>query len=264
MSNFDPGGIQIDGSSQYESDVETQLKAIHKNLVGKLLLELIDAESTKHIRIVPYTGGDCNASARPAKPSDGAPRRPGGKLYAGNPDGAYVDPKTGKLVPTTRDDLATYTGTGRGSNTTVKYSPDTYVKSACYGGLYGSQADEALFHELVHGYRYLRGMYNPIPTHEKLWGYWNEEEWLAILITNIYISAKNGNNKNLRKDHASHEELQAPLNMSDGFLLDYSQLRLVEKYVGQELQWFDKLKMIKAPYNPIGEFLINFPKYWRR
>ncbi len=264
MSKFDPGRIQIDGSQQYESDVETQLKAILRNPVGKLLLELIDAESKKHIRIVPYTGGDCNASTRPANPSDAAPPRPGGKLYAGNPDSAYFDPKKGKLVPTTRDDLATYTGTGKGSDTTVNYSPNTYVKSACFGGLYGSQPDEALFHELVHGYRHLRGMNNPIPTHEKLYGYWNEEEWLAILIANIFISAKNGHNKNLRKDHASHEELKAPLNTSDGFLRDYSQLRLVEKYVGQELWWFEKLKGISAPYNPIAEFMLNFPKYSRR
>lgn len=262
MSKFDPGGIKIDGSRQYESDVETQLKAILSNRVGKLLLELID-DDPKFIRIVPYTGGDCNASARPAKPADAAPPRPGGKLYAGNPDGVYIDANR-KTVVTTRDDLATYTGTGKGSDTTVRYSPGTYANSACSGGKYGSQPDEALFHELVHGYRHLRGIHNPIPTTDKLYGYWNEEEWLAILIANIYISVKNGHNKNLRKDHASHEELKAPLNTSDGFLRDYSQLRLVEKYVGQELQWFEKLKRIMAPYNPIAEFMMNFAKYYRR
>ena len=262
MSKFDPGGIKIDGSRQYESDVETQLKAILSNRVGKLLLELID-DDPKFIRIVSLHRRRLQCQRPPSEAGQRGAPPPRRQTLRGNPDGVYIDASR-KTVVTTRDDLATYTGTGKGSDTTVRYSPGTYANSACSGGKYGSQPDEALFHELVHGYRHLRGIHNPIPTTDKLYGYWNEEEWLAILIANIYISVKNGHNKNLRKDHASHEELKAPLNTSDGFLRDYSQLRLVEKYVGQELQWFEKLKRIMAPYNPIAEFMMNFAKYYRR
>ena len=90
MSKFDPGGFRIHGDGSYEDAVEAQLTAILGNPVGKLLLELIDAHP-KFIHIVPYTGGDCNAAAEAKNPADAAPDTQGGKLYVGNPDGAYVD-----------------------------------------------------------------------------------------------------------------------------------------------------------------------------
>ena len=51
------------------------------------------------------------------------------------------------------------------------------------------QPDEVLFHELVHAARYLGGDFKktPIP---KMPEYDNEEEYFAVLITNIYISEK--------------------------------------------------------------------------
>ena len=57
-------------------------------------------------------------------------------------------------------------GTGKGSDVTIYFTPDTRQKSGCNTGTYGSQPDEVLFHEMVHALRYMQGKSNAIPTEE--------------------------------------------------------------------------------------------------
>jgi hypothetical protein len=260
MSKFDPGGIKIIGSDDYEDDVEEQLKLILKNPIGKVLLEFIDA-NPKYIRIVPYTKGDCNATVTEDRVRAGAPE--GVVPYKGFGDGEriYTD-ANGRLVPTTRDDQYDWKGTGDGTDVHLNYSPKIYGGSGCYGGVYGSQADEALFHELVHAFRKMQGLFNPVPARTAaLWHYLNEEEWLAILIANIYISVKTGNRDQLREDHEGHTQLKAPLNSPVGFLNNQDHRGLVKKYWMQEMYLYWSLAGVSGPYNPISEFVNNLSKY---
>jgi hypothetical protein len=257
---FNPGGIKIIGTDQYEDDVYEQLEAIEKNPAGKVLLKFIDA-NPKYVRIVPYTGGGCEASTGSDSIRDSAPK--GVVPYLGRGAGAYWDDK-GRMVPTTRDDKYDRSGTGDGSDVHVKYSPRIYRGSGCYGGVFGSQPDEILFHELVHAYRMMQGLYNPVPTKTAdLWNYLNEEEWLAILIANIYIAAKNSLQNQLRADHEGHTKLEAPLNSSVGFLNNEDHRGLVQKYWMQEGALYQFLATVFAPYNPIYEFVTNITKYYK-
>jgi Effector protein len=261
MSTFNPGGIKIIGPDQYEGDVEKQLEAILKNPAGKLLLEYID-DNPRYIRIVPYTGGGCESVTTADNSRDSVPANV--TPYQGYADGQVITrDDQGRMVVSSRDDKANWTGTGQGSDVHVQFTPGIYGASDCSGGTYGSQPDEILFHELVHAYRKMAALFNPVPTVPKLFLYLHEEEWLAILIANIYIAVKNGSNKNLRKDHNGHEELKAPLNTSDGFLKDDDHRMLVRKYMGQQVLFTWELHQVPAAYNPFHEYVLNNRKYNR-
>lgn len=262
MSKFDPGGIKIIGSDKYEDDVEGQLKVILKNPLGNLLLQFIDA-NPKYIRIVPYTKGGCNATVTPDDDRASSPK--GVVPFRGYGDGEFIyKDARGRLVPTMRDDQYDWEGTGEGTDVHLNYSPELYGGSGCGGGKYGSQPDEILFHELVHAYRKMQGLFNPVPTRSAiLWNYLNEEEWLAILLANIYVSAKNSHTNQLRADHTGHTELKAPLNSSVGFMKDPDHRQLVQKYWRQEVYLYQGVSTVFAPYNPIYEFSANFSKYYQ-
>jgi hypothetical protein len=64
----------------------------------------------------------------------------------------------------------------------------------------GQTPDQILCHELLHAARYLGGDYKktPIP---KMPEYENEEEYFAVLVTNIYSSEKGRGFESLRKSH---------------------------------------------------------------
>jgi hypothetical protein len=258
MVSFDPGGFRIKGPDKYEDQVVFQLKAIEKNGLGGALLDLIDADP-HYIWIVPHRGESCNAglaaeNRQDASPKDMAP-------YVGNEDAESSSEDGEKTVTSSRDDKFAWQGTGAGSDVQVRFSPETYAGSGCGGGLYGSKPDEVLFHELVHSLREIWGHYNPVPTVTDLFVYQNEEEWLAIVVTNIYISLKNGDNDQLREDHRGHTKLRPPLNSSAGFLGNDDHLALVRKFYREEFHFFQLLASIKAPFNPVAEFAKNYHLY---
>ena len=121
----------------------------------------------------------------------------------------------------------------------------------------GSQPDEVLCHELVHALRMTQGKANSIPTDDKMRLYDSEEEFLAVLTTNVYMSANN--ELLLRASHHGHKPLEAPLDTSEGFLLsgktyDKSQKGNLELMQIYNLVWqptFLSLSMIvTAKFNP--------------
>jgi hypothetical protein len=258
MSDFDPGGFIISDTGDYRDDVKEQLNVVLNNPVGRVLLEFIEV-NPKYIRIVPYTQGYSDTQVVPDNPRNAAPE--GVVPYMGHGDGqfTYRDAK-GKLVPSMRDDKYDWRATGGGTDVHLYYSPTPKRPH----GNYGSQADEVLCHELVHAYRDMQGLDNPAPTTTKdLYRYLNEEEWLAILITNIYLSAKNRPSNQFRADHQDYEELKAPLNSSVGFLNHPDHRGLVKKFWAQEIPLYVELANVFAPYNPIHEFVNNQEKYFR-
>jgi hypothetical protein len=80
----------------------------------------------------------------------------------------------------------TIKGTGKGSGAAVFFSPEIW-ESQNRGP--GSAPDEVLYHELVHVTRMLRGQMTFTPVTGE-GGYGNVEEFMATVITNIYISER--------------------------------------------------------------------------
>jgi hypothetical protein len=95
----------------------------------------------------------------------------------------------------------------------IVYSPLVFGKSTCASP--GFTPDEALLHELIHAYRQLRhGLVKEAPIFAPKFNYDNFEEFVAILLTNIYASAKK--KTVLRKDHGA-TTLPQSLSQSDTF-----------------------------------------------
>jgi hypothetical protein len=83
--------------------------------------------------------------------------------------------------------------------------------------------DESLVHELVHAFRDAQGKHNPVPTKNRR--YDTVEEFLAVVITNVYISSKGDHW--LRADHWHYHRLAPSLSSSGGFLSDENNLRVM-------------------------------------
>jgi hypothetical protein len=145
-------------------------------------------------------------------------------------------------------------GTGKGADVQLKFSPDEHHKSKCDKAGPGSATDEVLHHEMVHALRVMQGKRNMIPTKDP--DYENDEEFLAIVATNVYISAKSGTQ--FRAHHRGYAALQPPLNTSSGFLSDQDNFDLMNIY---RLSWdgiFLGLSMVvSAKFNPFRELTNN-------
>lgn len=244
--------IYFGGAPDYNQTVYGVFAAVEGNQVGRAIISRI-RNSKRELTIAPYTEGGCNAKTRAedAKASapvgvwKNAPKE--ARWYKGHDD----DPRT-RSVDERYDVVKRSRGTGTGSDVTILFTPGIYGASGCHGGTFGSMPDEVLFHELVHGLRQIQGKYNQIPTGDSFTGYGNEEEFLAIVATNVYISAKGGTQ--LRGGHDGHYALRPPLDTSTGFLADADNLRLMNIY---RLIWADAFldlsNVVGAKFNPFRE-----------
>jgi hypothetical protein len=119
-------------------------------------------------------------------------------------------------------------------------------------GFCAQQPDEILLHEMVHALRDMQGLTNPVPTTTR---YKNEEEFLAIVIANVYVSVKRNDNEQLRKDYVHFGVLEKPLNTSNGFLADGEHKKILEFYATRWQSVFDPLEKInttKRIFNPFS------------
>lgn len=116
----------------------------------------------------------------------------------------------------------------------------------------GLNPDEVLYHELVHATRELKGIRSKRPVNRN---YDNEEEYLAVVITNIYLSEKWGGTSWLRSGHDAGTRLIAPglfLENSEG--IDYPPRELIKAFRGAQHAFYMDLARIDAPFNPIRQF----------
>jgi Effector protein len=258
------GEIYFGGTSDYNQQVYAVLANIKINQTGKEIHALI--RKTDHdLTFVPYDDTDCNAATREQNPADAAPKGVSNKRSAKMDNGEYQgarwfrgdpdDPTTPDVDE--RERAVKGTGTGKGSDVTIKFTPSIYGQSWCHPeGTYGSKSDEVLFHEMIHALRMMQGKYNQIPTGDRFYGYENEEEYLAIIATNVYMSANGVDNDGLRGGHDGHYALQPPLNTSAGFLADPPNRKLMNIY---RLVWADAflaIASVDAAFNPFRE-LVN-------
>src|SRR5262249_1322363 len=135
----------------------------------------------------------------------------------------------------------------------------------CVKGIYGSKPDESLFHELVHGLRDMEGHDNSEPALDDLKGYDNREDFLVIVVTNIYISAKTNaqDNQLLRANHRGHDPLPKSLSTGEGFLRGAGNLGMLVSYYNQEFYLFQSLALVDCVFNPIRQLVFNGPRYYR-
>jgi hypothetical protein len=145
---------------------------------------------------------------------------------------------------------------GRWYQGKLQYNPDVYMSgSPCYKRRhrsFGKEPDQVLFHELIHAHRAASWL---LPHHDKLIaglsGYKDEEEFLAVVLTNIYISETKG--KGLRADYISYGALKGPLSSSIGFFASSPQvLRILTEFAKDQEFLFNEMAKVKAPFNPLA------------
>src|SRR5262245_1968837 len=203
MASFEIAGK---GPAFVEAVQDCIAKAM-KTQVGKILFA--DMEATKKKLVVkPYEGNDdpvfgpCNAMTSATSPVDSAPDGAGANemipWYKGLGDSIY----TRDVDERQETNPKGFVGTGKGSNVVMQFSPEVIAAKSCYGGKSGSLPDEMFVHELVHVLRMMQGTRNPYPTKNP--AYTNEEEFLAVVAANVYISEKGG--KDLRADYDGHSQ----------------------------------------------------------
>jgi hypothetical protein len=143
----------------------------------------------------------------------------------------------------------------------IGFDPSQYVSgSLCYRNKHrdsptsnrGARPDEVLFHELFHalraGHRRNRKLGGGLARYQSL------EEFLAVVVTNIYISDRTNSNKSgLRADHSDHRPLEANLDTSLKFFRSSPQvLPLLRQLVADEKHLCQDLCNVKATFNPIA------------
>jgi hypothetical protein len=143
-------------------------------------------------------------------------------------------------------------GTGEGSDVEISFDPDAYIRSRCdKGGV--ESTDVVLFHEMVHALRKMQGKQNHIPTENPLLD--NDEEFLAIVIANMYISSQGGHQ--FRDNHHGYKPLAPPLNTSKGFVDDAANFKLLINYKRLWPETIVWLGLVPAFFNPFRELILN-------
>jgi hypothetical protein len=260
------------GNDEYNNEIDMLLKQIegnygtHKsaNPVGSMLLSSIRA-SPKDLTILPmasYLGQgakQCRAIEDPKDKLKSAPKGIGGKNRTDLRDkwfsGRQDDPDTEddeRYVTVGADKVAE----GGGSDASVYFTPSEWGggNSACSGPGTRTAADEVLFHEMVHALRDMQGVSNPVPTVNT--SYLNEEEFLAIVVTNVYISAKGGTK--FRANHFDDSILWSPLNTSKGFVEDEDNRKVLTNYSSMWQPTFGQLGNLTQPkFNPFREVILR-------
>jgi hypothetical protein len=258
----------------YQSWMVSYLDALLARRTGWAVIRAIyDAGMTKgkRVRIVPYSVqdealmGHDNAFAAPDNWADSRPVGP--VHYVGMQD----DPSTPEDE---RFRTALVQGTARGSDSTLHFSPWGHDSAlpvcAAAAGATACRPDhgplDLFLHELIHALRALRGQLECVPT--RVPGYGNEEEFFAILVTNIFMSECG--KTVLRGDHTRTGVLSGPLVTSEGFLgkgvtpsLEQHQNRwLVNKLVCEDYDLCRNVADVTtAPFNPIREYLAHIGDY---
>lgn len=225
MVDIRPTWNNAQQSANWEASVRRHITWIVKTETGKLLLKSIKFFG-KWVSISPYDGsqGTCNA---------------------------FVDARIG----TAKD--------GRPFGAMLQYSPHLYQKgTACHGGPgkdRGNLPDEVLFHELVHAFRRVSGKRARVDATGGLLYYDSNEEFHAILVTNIYLTDPTNKIKTgLVRDHQDGSPLEADLATSfDFFRSGRDAFALVKQFCADHPFLSKELAKVPATFNPIAAFLAD-------
>ena len=167
---------------------------------GRAMLDEITAVRHRSLRIMPIWHAKLALPGINWRNAVTLPVYPGQKL-ASVTDGTlrdYVDAyaKDAPITDGTFRNNTVGVGSGKGSDVVVFFSPEQFDIEIPQDGP-GYETDAVLFHELVHVSRQLRGKMTGLPV-TGVGNFGNEEEYLATVITNLYLSEKG---KDLRGDY---------------------------------------------------------------
>ena len=140
----------------------------------------------------------------------------------------------------------------------VLFTPTTGA-SCCSGGKAATLPHEILVHELVHALRRVSGHLHQHRVINKLQPYSNTEEFLAILVTNVFISdVTNRHKTGLRSDHQSHAALDPELADSFRFFsLGTRAFNIIANFCNENRGFTRMLAKVSARFNPIAAFYKN-------
>ncbi len=131
----------------------------------------------------------------------------------------------------------------KAADSELEFVPAPWIDSTKLDPTGQYRSDDVLVHELVHEARQMRGVFCKRRMRD---GWDNTEEFLAILIANIYRSEKDASNK-LRADH---QPVWKTLTMSDyDFWMRYAQEIYSLKNDMNRL--FTGLSQVRSEWNPI-------------
>ncbi len=214
---INPGALTGAAAAKYSRQVLAHLTWIHRTNMGKVLLESIRFHKLP-VEIRLYPTSLCNAGG-------------GGEIVGGALRGF------------------------------ASYTPDTFnAHGTCPGltsspnrGLYG---DEMLFHELIHTFRNVSRKWSQSTLHGGLYRYTDSEEFLAVVLTNIYISDPTNRIKSgLRADHRGFRPLESEFGSAFGlFSASTLVFGLVKQFVTDNHGFASMTANVKAPFNPIADY----------
>lgn len=253
-------GIEISGDNDFRQSVIPVLNWIAASKTGKAVLAAIQ-RTGKTITIVPFVpknASDCNASAGAENSADA---NPAGQLALGNDGKPLDDPGLSNSIRALlRLPLSPMEGTGRGSDVTVFFTPAMWMignagPCASFHRLPGTTPSQVLMHELVHAYRQAAGRANLRPTIGSNAGYHNREEFLAIIISNMFATdPSNGTSKRvMRADHQDFKPLAPALSTSKGFMTTSSNRNHVIEIAREEPALAKDLRSVPSYFNPFAE-----------
>jgi hypothetical protein len=280
MTTYTVGGatgfaITIDGlkDPDYEVTITSLLKGLEGLTVGKKLFNAINHQcSGKKLvvqRRVPSgtsLRAVCNAGAYIAKEFD----------TAGDYDALEEQKATERrrsvakgrsLIGYEREEDraspvydAAALGTGGGTDATVRFTPGVWAEttgqcrqpgSKFHGP--GSAPDAVLFHELVHAYRIMTG--TQLKSTLTVDGYANQphEEFVAILLTNVFLSDQTKGGDLRSFEHAAYGVLADP----KGFMGRKGNAALVRSFCGDLVvkPFLTDLSSVGCDFNPIRDVL---------
>lgn len=212
---------------QYTAAVKRHLSEIYGTTSGKILLNCIKFHG-KPVEITPFDGAGCNAGG-------------GGKKSGGVPVSGWV-----------------------------KFSPDMFrphphatgvCRAMAASGGNGLHPDEVLFHELVHVFRSMSGKWKQQPMNGFMVHFTDTEEFLAVMITNIYISDRTNRVKSgLRAAHIRTASLGRKFTEPFGFFTRGTEVyKLVKQLYEENYGLFIRLAndVADAPFNPLADYLVD-------
>jgi Effector protein len=146
---------------------------------------------------------------------------------------------------------------GPGADVNIAYSPELWGKTKnTVGSVFpGSGADAILHHELVHASRDLRG----VTSQSSVSGYKNVEEFMAVVITNIYMSETDPLG-DLRGSYGDEKHPAIKLLNPDRFLDNWQHIHpaprlLLKTFSIDQSELYEDLAFLRvaAPFNPIAQ-----------
>jgi hypothetical protein len=266
--------IKIDGTGvdtsdystpqKYEQAVVRQLEKIYHSHTGQAVFHEMSRRVSHHgLTVIPYNNHKEDNAYASATDFVHATRKGGFERYAGDAKNSPYDIAAGHNVDDTGRkilgaDGKPVKGQGDGSDAKILFSPTTWFhylhKQKGHKHTSGAQPDEILLHEMIHAARDMRGVAENVKLGHL---YDTEEEFFAILITNIYASELHRPH-DLRSDHHGFEPLSKNQDTSAEFLpkKDWSdyRYRMVAKLVREEPGLSHRLAKVGAKFNPLRRY----------